>query len=234
MSRSNTTTTTSSNPSKRYLEWGGESGILSYWDKEQAKSITVEPPFTFMVLDELSSVTGYDGKNKCGIYSNEVKETKTSVLTVKSFKGGEIAKGIYSEIKDKVNALGYKYTKSIYIAFKDGKELTIANIKFKGAALNAWIDFASDNKDAIKNKSIILTGKLEQKTGRVDFFTPIFDVKDITPQTNTQAIELDKELQAYFKEYFNKTDTSTTPENNNGVEALKNAFGLELNDDSPF
>ena len=108
MSRSNQTST-SSNPSQRFIEWGGEEGILSYWDKDLKESITVNPPFTVMVLDELSTITGYDGKNKCGVYSNEIKDTKTEVLTVKSFKGGEIAKGLYADIKDKIKPMDYKY-----------------------------------------------------------------------------------------------------------------------------
>lgn len=235
MSRSNQTST-SSNPSQRFLEWGGEEGILSYWDKDVKESITVKPPFTVMVLDELSTITGYDGKNKCGVYSNEIKDTKTEVLTVKSFKGGEIAKGLYADIKDKIKAMGYKYSKSIYIAYKDGKDLKIGNMKFSGAALNAWIDFSGNHKDAIRSKAIKLTGSEQHTTGKVNYFTPVFAIQDITPETDSQAIELDKQLQAYFKEYFGKGDTNTPTEQNPAVDSLKRAFDAKeiVSDDLPF
>lgn len=234
MSRSNPQST-SSNPSQRFFEWGGETGELTYYDKEVSEKITVKPPFVFMVLDELSTITGFDNKNKCGVYSNEIKDTKTEPLNVRSFKGGDIAKGIYLEIKDKINAAGYKYTKSIYIAFKDKDVLKIGNIKLTGAALNSWIEFSSNNKQAVAQKAISIVDKLTQTTGRIEYCTPVFEAKEITEKTNAEAIQLDIELQNYLLDYFGKarpTQTST----NESVEKLKEVFDAEemKSDDLPF
>jgi len=236
MSRSNQTST-SSNPSQRFLEWGGKKTLLSYWDKEQEKNIEVPIPFTFLLLEELSTITGYSQSEKSGIYSNEVKSTKTEELEVKYFKGGTIDKGLYENIKYKVKSLSGKYTKSLYIAMKIDGVLQIGNIKLSGAGNGAWIDFCSntDQKQRMSKAICIAETKVETK-GENTYQVPVFQLKETTPETDAQAIELDKQLQAYFKEYFGKGGTNTPTEANTAVDSLKRAFDADemQSDDLPF
>jgi hypothetical protein len=236
MSRSNQTST-SSNPSQRFLEWGGKKTLLSYWDKEQEKNIEVPIPFTFLLLEELSTITGYSDTEKSGIYSNEVKSTKTEELEVKYFKGGTLDKGLYENIKYKVKSLSGKYTKSLYIAMKIDGKLQIANLKLSGACIGVWIDFCSstDQKQRMSKAICIAETKVETK-GENTYQVPVFQLKETTPETDAQAIELDKQLQAYFKEYFGKVDTNTPTEANTAVDSLKRAFDADemQSDDLPF
>lgn len=202
----------SEHPCNRWFEWNGEKGCIKFYDKEEEANIEIDPKLTFLVLDELATITGFDKPNKCGIYSNEVRNTVNDYLTVKSHKGGEIAHGLYQDIKDKVKAVGGKYTDNIYIAFKDelGK-LVIGALRLKGAAFSAWMDFKKGNKKAINEQAIRLHGFEDKEEGSISFRVPIFKVQDVDPDTHEAAMLLDDELQEYLNAYFirkNKMPTS--------------------------
>jgi len=84
-----------------------------------------------LVLDELHTIKGWNDATSSAIYSNEVKWISKDELLVKPFKGNEIAKGLYKDIKEKVKAAGAHYVKSVYCMLEDG---SIANLQLKGAA----------------------------------------------------------------------------------------------------
>lgn len=220
MSLSNPTINAPS-PCTRFFEWDGEKGEIRYYDKElvvkgrekKGGNVVVDGKFTFIVLDELSTVRGWFEKDECGIYSNEVRDTRQETMVVKSFKGTLIASGFYADIKDRVNAQGGNYTTNIYIAFKDGKELKLAALQLKGAALNAWVDFRKPHRSDLLKKAVVINGCKEGKKGKIVFQTPIFGLKDISDETITAAIEIDKSLQAYLTGYFanRKTDQVARP-----------------------
>ena len=172
------------NPAKKFITFKG--GEFQYYDKETQANIPCPLPFNFVVLDTLAMVTGYDESNNCGIYSNEVKRTSDTELTVKSFKGGEIAKGLYSEIKDKVKSRGGRYTTSLYAMYN--KE--IVNIRLTGAALSSWI-----GKDF--NENGISVTKLEDgQKGATKYKIPVFESVEVTGLKEAKA--LDVELQQYL------------------------------------
>jgi hypothetical protein len=196
----------SSNPAKRFIEWNGEHGTLQYYDRATKQNIPVAIPMQFIVLDQLASIKGWNDASESGIYSNEVKDTKADVLVVKAFKGGIIAEGFYASIKDKVGAAGGSYTASIYVATKDASgALELNNLQFKGAALNAWIEFRKSAGDAIFKKAVKLTGFGEGKKGKVTFRFPQFSLCDISPATDAAALEVDKALQTYLAGYLGQT-----------------------------
>jgi hypothetical protein len=214
VSRSNPTENASPNPATRWFEWNGELGNLRYYDKTLKKNIDVPAKgFTFILLDQLGSVGGFNERSQSGITSNEVKDTRSDVLLVKSFKGGEIAHGLYKDIKDKVNAHGGKFKASCYIAFKDDNgELVLGNLGIKGGALTPWLDFTKENRAVLYDKGIQITGFTEHKKGKVDYRNPTFRLIDISESTNAAAVELDKVLQAFLKSYLgqNKRDQVET------------------------
>lgn len=237
MSRSNPTENASPNPATRFFEW--KNGGICYYDKVKKENVEVKLPFTFIFLDQLGTVTGFDERNGCGIYANEVKDVRQDTLLVKSFKGGEIAHGLYSTIKDRVNAKGGKYTASCYVAFKDESGLALGNVKFKGGALQAWIEFNKANRDALFEKAITIASYAEDKKGGVVYRVPVFKLKEIDGKTNEVAVELDKTLQKFLASYLtrNRSDQTETPPPDDAVMPSRNDddYGAMPEDDQiPF
>jgi len=210
MSLSNPHENGSPNPSTRWFEWNGENGAISYYDKEAKKSVEVPMPFTFILLDELGSVRGWHDPSSSGIYSNEVKDTRQDTLVAKAFKGGTLAEGLYRDIKDRVGNLGGSFHANCYIAFKDAGNLRIGVIRFKGAALGAWMDFRKENRKDFYSKAVKMNGYTEGKKGKVTFRMPKFAMADISPETITAAIELDKTLQEFLTGYLSRTKQDQT------------------------
>ena len=210
MSRSNPSPTT---PVRKYFAWAGATGALQHYDREAGKRITVKLPFRFMVLDELTTIGGFSDANNSGIWSNEVRSVKDPLIVRTS--AGTLATGNYQTLKDQLKAQGGKYARSVYIAYQeadgDGAEWVIGNIKLVGAALGSWFDF--HKRANINEGGVSLTGSTEDKKGSNTFHVPTFEGVEVSAIENETAIELDKELQAYLKTYFDKkTDDSMVVE----------------------
>jgi hypothetical protein len=235
MSRSNPTEGVK-NPSTRWFTWagGGDQGFIEWYDRDAKVNHKVEGAFTFLLLDELSTVKGWHEASESGIYANEVRDLRQEALVVKSFKGGELASGLYTGIRDSIIAKGGHYHGSIYIAYKDGDTLKLGNLGLKGAALSAWMEFkksAPSKKDASgKNvkayyvDAVVVTGFVDGKKGGTKFRTPVFSLKAVGEATNQQALGIDAELQAYFADYFKRPK----------AEAAKPANGNGFDDEPPF
>lgn len=243
MSRSNPHVN-SPNPSARWFEWNGEHGTIRYYDRDTKKNADVPLPFAFLLLDELASVRGWHESSKSGIYSNEVRDTRTDVLVVKSFKGGTLAEGIYKDIKDRVcsRAIGGQFVANCYIAFKNGTGLTIGSLRFKGAALGAWMEFRKQHRGDLYNKAVKVTGYTEGVKGRIVFRVPTFTLQDVAEESHHIAVTLDEELQAWLTAYFSRRtsdqtesaadDTQAEPEQND-----ETGYGGDVpltEDDIPF
>ena len=193
------------NPSKMFAQWTGD-GQFVYYDKETQENVVLPDNFTFLVLDELNAIKGWNDESGSGIYSNEVRHIDKDKLRVKSFKGGLIAEGIYKDIHDSIVSAGGKYCKSVYIAFKfKGGELQIGNIQFYGASIGGYIEFCKENKKEIYSKAVILSGKRAEKKGKTEYYVPLFKLGEISQETEDQAGELQIELKKYLEEYFNAT-----------------------------
>jgi hypothetical protein len=225
MSRSNPTST-QSNPSTRWFEWDSDNSCVKYYDKVEKKSVSVKLPFTFLVLDQTASITGWHESSTSGIYSNEVRSTKASSLLVRSFKGGTIAQGIYQDIKEKTKSSGGKFTANVYIAYKDGGEYKIGAIMFKGASLQSWSDFSKANRSKLETDAIQIASFETGKKGKVTYTTPTFKVIETSKEAEAKAIELDKVLQAYLNEYMGKaiaeetTSTTSAPSESEAKDML--------------
>jgi len=209
MSRSNPTQDLP-HPCSRWFEWSGGSGIVRYYDKTAKENVEVGSDFTFILLDKLCTIKGWHDASDSGIYSNEVRDQRAETMVVKAFKGGVIAEGLYSQIRDRVNAAGGNFTQNLYIAFKVGNELQIGSIQFKGAALNAWVEFEKANRGELYEKAIRIKGFTEVQKGRITFRMPVFKLVEITPETNEEAKQLDKTLQKFLEFYFKRTRTEQT------------------------
>ena len=224
MSRSNPTTQLT-HPAKKWFECNGETGAIFHYDREQKKKINHDLPFVFILLDELSVIKGWHEASESGITSNEVRDTRQEVFVVKSFKGGIIASGHYNFIKDKVAAQGGSYHSNLYMAFKDTDgTLAIGSLMLRGAALSAWFDFKKKNRSntvevagkkvsVLYAKAICIKSFSEGKKGSIKFKYPNFSLSEIKPETNDQAIALDRELQEFLTAYLqrNKAEAAAQP-----------------------
>lgn len=194
------------NPALHFYEW--KNGKLSWFKKydepdkngKKGEDVDAKLPFEFIVLDELATVTGYNKQSDSGITSNEVKDTREQALNVRSFKGGDIARGLYAEIKDTIKAAGGKYTRSIYIAEKVNNQYVISHIKFAGAAYGAWYEFTKNHNP--ETGKFLLTGSVEGKNGATVYQMPTFKYGDLNEADIEAATELDTDLQKYLERYI--------------------------------
>lgn len=211
MSRSNPTET-SQNPASRWISWSGDKGVLKYYDKDKKEDVEIGDRFSFLLLDNLASIRGWHEASESGIYSNEVRDTRSDRFTVKAFKGGVLAEGFYADIKDRVNSVGGGFNSNLYIAYKVGSDLKIGAIALKGAALSSWMEFSKANRKAINEMAVQINGSTEGKKGSVKFKTPNFSLLPVTPETNEAAVELDRELQEYLNAYLAKNKSAPREE----------------------
>jgi hypothetical protein len=195
MSRSNPTLT---NPAQHFFQWAGSKGQLTWYDKENKKDVLVKLPFEFLVLDQLSTIVGYNKAMQAGFWSNEVRNTRTDELFVRT-KQGPFEAGLYENLVQ-TRSKGGKFAKTIYIAHKIGGEWVIGHIKASGSALSAWIEFSRSH--TVENGKIIMERgeALEAETGI--YYPPKFTYTNASEDEDRQAIELDRQVQAYLNTYL--------------------------------
>ncbi len=210
MSRSKPTNN-NPNPATRWFEWSGSKGNLHYYDRETKQQVEVALPFEFVLLDELATVKGWHDASQGNIYANEVRRTTKEPLTVRSYAMLEpLAKGLYSEIKDRVKAAGGRFVSNLYIGYTDGDEMKIGSLQFKGAALRAWSEFKNENNPY--DGWIVIPQAIKGKKGSIEFFSPEFIAGPIEKASQDQALMLDEGLQTYLDTYFAKGVEATVNE----------------------
>lgn len=192
------------NPSTCFMDWKSNDKCFSYWSKADEKEIQQALPFKFLLLDELHTVGGWHDGSQSRIHSNEVKFIGKQEMTVKAFKGGVLAKGMYSEIKENAKNAGGHYLKSIYIMLEDN---SLANIKLKGSAVKEWGDFTQANRAKLSGQWIEINKAIEGKKGAVKFSTPEFAMgKPLTPEEEINADNCFDILESFLKTYLVKQD----------------------------
>lgn len=203
MSRSNNTEIP--NPAVHFYNWNGDTGGFRYFDKslgEKGERVAVPLPFSFMVLDTLSTIKGYDDSSNSGYWSNEIRDIKRDILTVRT-KGGIASKGTYEQVITDRNCNGAKYCQSVYVAIKYGEEMKIANIQMLGAALGAWIEFRKKNN--VYTEAVTVSEFIEGRKGKTVYQIPVFKAIPASDDSAAIAMDLDKQLQEYLKVYFERT-----------------------------
>lgn len=186
------------NPCTKFIDFKSDKGRFFFYDKEKEKQIDIPLPIYFTVLDELATISGYNKKNDCGIYSNEVHRTTDELMRVKTFKGGESVIGLYKDIKDSIKAMGGKYTKSVYaLLIHEDKTTELVNFKFKGAAFSAWLEKKINPLTTV----IGIINLIEETNGNTIYLVPVFQAFKLSPELDERAIKADEILQDYLKEY---------------------------------
>jgi len=196
--------TPQSNPSSKFIEWKSNEKCFSFYNKETSQNELIALPFKFLVLDELHSIKGWNDATSSGIFSNEVKFISKEEMTVKPYKGNEIAKGLYKDIKEKVQAAGGHYVKSIYIMLEDG---SLANIQLKGSAVQKWGEFTQKTRTRLPDEWVCVSKALDGKKGAVKFTTPEFSfLNSLSDEENEKADECFNLLESYLKTYLAKAE----------------------------
>ena len=204
----------SSNPSTKFLQWKSNEKSFSYYDKEKGENVQIPLPFKFQFLEHFHTIKGWHDASVSGIYSNEIKFTSKEEFKVKSFKGGDIAEGLYKDIRAKVRDAGGKYHRSVYVLDPNGD---IVNLQLKGAVVSAYSDFCNDN-EATKFESnwIEINSAEDKKKGATKYSVPVFTVgKAFTKSEIALADEKYTEIANYFDKYTKQVDVETVEEEDN-------------------
>lgn len=202
--RRNAFSTPQSNPATKFLNWKSNDKCFSFYDRETKENVLVHLPFKFLVLEEMHTISGWNDATQSGIYSNEVKFISKETMTVKPFKGNEIAKGLYKDIKEKVKAAGGHYVKSIYIMLEDG---SLANLQLKGSAVQGWGEFTQKGKQRLVDEWVSVDKAIDGKKGAVKFTTPDFKfLQSITDAESELADDCFNLLEAYLTTYLSKAE----------------------------
>lgn len=248
MSRSNQSNLV--NPAKKFLQWRGEIKFteingkiektdrhcFSYYDatkkEEPCKGqMELNLPVTFLVLDILHTIKGYNESAKAGFYSNEIRGDmwKTHPFKVRCGKD-DFTEGLYAEIKDEVKGAGGKYCQSVYALMKEEGVWVINNFQFTGTARDSWMEFCKKN-DIEKCAVTVKTWTVGEK-GNNKFNVPVFEAVPVSKDTDDIAIAEDREiLQPYFKSYFEKQGT---PQKEEKPEYASSAEDITPDDDLPY
>jgi len=185
-------------PADFYAEWKGKDGKLVY--RKDGENVEIQLPFTFMVLDQLDTVVGFDGMANKAYYSTEVRNSRLQTIFVRK-DGQMVHKGTWTDDSLK-RYQDLKFAKSIYIAYyNDKKELCIGNIKATGSFRNAWFEFTKGKN--IYEGTVTVVAPVQTKHGANVFFSPSFEQRfNLTPETEKAAKALDAKLQEYLKGYL--------------------------------
>lgn len=197
MARADAYTETTKSPVKKYLSWSSNDKCFTYWDREAKENKQLKLPLQLIHFAEYGTIKGWHDASNSGIYSNEVSPFKQEEMTVRSFKGkGELAKGLYKDIKEKVTAVGGKYNLSLY-ARLDGE---IVNISLQGSALQAWSKFATENRKSFLGSFIDIKASEDLKKGSIKYSVPTFTSGGAIPLNVSESADEDYDtLVAYFK-----------------------------------
>ena len=191
------------NPASKFIEFKGDKGIFQYYDKTLDEPANVEllMPLIFIVLDELSTITGFSKKFNSSFYSNEIHSLNDEILKVRSFKGGFSLTGKYADIKTELAANSAKFTKSVYAMLILNKEkFEFVHFKFAGSVFGAWMDKGFSVQEFI----VGVKSTKQETSGNNKYLVPIFEKYKMPKEkcliTDT-AFQMDRKLQEYLKAY---------------------------------
>lgn len=232
--RSQGSSNTITNPASPFIEFQGAKGHFQYYDKSTKKNVSIDK-FTFLIVSEFSTITGFNQLKGSSIYSNEITSQDSEELDVRYFrdkntdkKNIPIVKGLYADIKDTVTSrsVGGKFTTSIYIALYHGGEWKLSNIKLSGKQLGEWIELNKRivekskelNINNLKYQCLIKIKSIEFVSGSIDYYYPVFDfiiLDEDNPKHKASLIKADNYYDI-IEDYQEKKKAGITEEAESG------------------
>lgn len=200
----------STNPTAKYLAWKSTTKSFTYYDKAAGENVEVALPLKFVFLQHYHTVKGWNDATQTGIYANEVYYIGREELSVRTFKGKDIASGLYKDIKADVNAAGGKYHRSVYVMLEDG---TVANVSLKGAVVKSWSDFMEESKNLVDNQWITIESSKDEKKGSVKYSVPVFTLgKPLNAEESNAADNAAALLKVHMDAYFGGNEVAEEEE----------------------
>jgi hypothetical protein len=205
------------NPATKFIQWKnkkeekvkeGTKTVLKtvretgwyYYDKASEENIQLQFPITFIWLESMAGVTGYDEKKETGIWSNEVRNSKKDKFVVKA--GNEtIAEGNWDTVKEETAGLA-KFANIVYgLVHNNDGDFEVCRFKMAGSALSSWINFQNNAKN--RSHSIVCTGfeEVSMKTGGT-YDAPTFKYVEAPSHLLEEADKVCKEQIDPFFEYY--------------------------------
>lgn len=202
------------NPAQRYYRWSGGAkdvilpdgskakqprGELLFYNGEEMESIPL--PFTFCVLEQTSSITGYapNQGSAARYFSNEITSADEIMQVSRQTNEGTsiILKGKYKDIKSQLPK-GAKYQTNLYIY--NPTENRIERINMNGSCLSSWIEFCRKNRGIYEHVVSISAGELKTTANTVDFIAPKFELgAGYSPEEEKVLVAQDNIVIEYLK-----------------------------------
>lgn len=198
-------------PVQRRFELKLAVGSLTFYDSESKQNVTVvspvgewdkdvtydaKPPFKFIILDVLSVIGGFNEPTESGIWSNEIRSTRDEKFVVRT-KKGILHEGYYADIKEAIKADGGKFGNSVYLAYNDGGEWKLGNLKLIGAGVRPFFDF-KEGVSFDREPGVAIAGWTALKKGRNEYFEPVFKSWSLSDADLAAAVALDESLQQFL------------------------------------
>lgn len=222
--RENRMSTEMSNPATKFLSWKSNHQKFSYYDKTTQENVFLEMPVKFLALTRYKTVKGWNQKKEGAIISNEVKSLKDE-LVVNFYKKGdkqEIARGVWSDIKETVEMWNGRYTESVYAMMPDGE---LVNLQLSGASLSTWFEFQKNQSHRFYDEFVVVNGFKEGKSGAVTFTYPIFEWGGkMNASQKTLADAADDLVQRYEASYFKNSGNTQREKVSAAIEMLSDTF----------
>ncbi len=188
-----------SNPCRFKITWKSSTKSFSAYDLVQ--KVTVDLPSNqFTVVAETITIAGFNQEQNLGIFSNEIKNTKTEKLIVRT-KNGILIEGFYTDIKDKLKLLGGNFANNVYVVLKSGET---AYIQLSGAPLKVWFELKEKHKGTLLMTNWITIGKDANtgKKGSVTYHTPILTLASpLTAKENEASETAFNDISEYRKSF---------------------------------
>lgn len=190
-----TSVDTPRHPSLSWANW--KSDKFQAWNRDTQTEEEIKLPESFIIVAEWWSVKGFLW-DKGWVWSNEVYSFAKEPLTIRSNNGEILYEGLWSEIKDKVKAVGLKLTKNVHYVDPD-KTDELRTFCIKWAWLKAWLEtFADDNRFAASDHLICFDKVENGKTWSIKYTFPKFTICDkLTQEQKNIQMNWGAKLAAY-------------------------------------
>lgn len=229
-------------PERYRFEWDSDSKQFRYYDVENPKKEGTydikerKLPFKFVILQKLYRVQGFNQTLGKGIFSDEIVDFDQE-LTVRYNKGGEVAKGVWKDIKETVISKGGKMNIVVIALLSNGE---VAKITMKAKAffnIGEYIKKASE--EVLYDHFCIVNKFTSEVNGNTKYTVPVFEVGDKISEelSETADSKYDLEVQPYIATKSNPaavTDQQPTPDQNGSTPNSGQPEPEGAPDDLPF
>lgn len=193
-------------PYSKVIKWkGSDGGSFVYWDGENEVPVDFDE---FIVLEEMSMITGWNNTEKKNVWSNEVLDLSSQEMKVR-LGDNVFATGLYSDIKEAIQAKKGKFTIVLYALYRD----EIVRVLLAGSGCGGYIDKGFNPMS--KQCGVKWIGSVEGQSGTVTFWSPTFAELPLSSSQMDAAVKACDVVEAWVASGSQSTDQ---PENDDEEE----------------